>query len=137
MSDCIFCKIASGEIPSYTVYEDDQFRVIMDLSPVSPGHMLILPKGHYQDLYELPEELAAAAMRLAKRLAAAMQEALRPDGLNVMQNNGKAAGQTVMHYHLHLIPCYGDAGNFTLREGQSATQEELEETAAKIQSQLA
>ncbi len=136
MSDCIFCKIANGEIPSHTVYEDEQFRVIMDVNPVSPGHMLILPKEHYQDLYELPEDTAAAAMQLAKRMAEAVKASLQPDGLNVMQNNGKVAGQTVMHYHLHVIPRYEGVGELAPWEGQSAAQEELRETAAKIQSQL-
>lgn len=136
MSDCIFCKIANGEIPSHTVYEDDTFRVIMDLNPASPGHMLILPKEHYANLYELPEELAAAAMVLAKRLAAAAQEALHPDGLNIIQNNGEAAGQSVMHYHLHVVPRYQGVGNIAPWEGGSATAEELKAQAEKIQSQL-
>ena len=104
MNDCIFCKLANGVFPTNTVYEDDMFRVILDLGPASPGHMLILPKEHYANLYELPEEIAAEAMKLAKKLAIAAKKALNADGVNVVQNNEEAAGQTVMHYHLHVIP---------------------------------
>lgn len=136
MENCIFCKIANGEIPSYTIYEDETFRVILDLNPASPGHMLILPKQHYENLYELPEETAAAAMVLAKRLAAAAREALHPDGLNIIQNNGAAAGQSVMHYHLHVIPRYKGVGSFEPWEGKKATEKELEETAARITGKL-
>lgn len=111
MSDCIFCKLANGEIPSYTVYEDDHFRVILDLSPASPGHMLILPKEHYADLYDIEEETAARAMKLAKKLAGHMTEVLKCDGFNLVQNNHEVAGQTVFHFHMHLIPRYKNAKN--------------------------
>ena len=104
--DCIFCKLANGEIPTATLYEDDDFRVILDQGPATKGHALILPKKHYENLYELPEELAARAMVLAKRMAGAMTEALNCDGFNLVQNNGEAAGQTVFHFHMHLIPRY-------------------------------
>ena len=104
MSDCIFCKIANGEIPSATLYEDDEFRVILDLGPATKGHALIIPKAHYADLTEIPEELAGKSMILAKKIIAAMKPALGCDGYNVVQNNGEAAGQTVFHYHVHLIP---------------------------------
>ena len=104
--DCIFCKLANGEIPTATLYEDDDFRVILDQGPATKGHALILPKKHYANLYELPEELAARAMVLAKRMAGAMTEALNCDGFNLVQNNGEAAGQTVFHFHMHLIPRY-------------------------------
>ena len=102
--DCIFCKIAGGEIPSKTLYEDDRFRVILDLGPAARGHALILPKEHAENLYELPEETAAAVMVLAKRMAAVMRDRLNCDGLNLIQNNGEAAGQTVAHFHMHVIP---------------------------------
>lgn len=104
--DCIFCKLANGEISTATLYEDDDFRVILDQGPATKGHALILPKKHYANLYELPEELAARAMVLAKRMAGAMTEALNCDGFNLVQNNGEAAGQTVFHFHMHLIPRY-------------------------------
>ena len=108
MNDCIFCKIANGEIPSATLYEDDEFRVILDLGPATKGHALILPKAHYADLTEIPEDLAGKATGVAKKIVTAMKKALPCDGYNVVQNNGLAAGQTVFHYHVHLIPRYTD-----------------------------
>ena len=104
MDNCIFCKIANGEIPSATLYEDEEFRVILDLGPASKGHALILPKVHAADIYELPEETAGKAMILAKYMAEKMKDALHCDGFNIVQNNGEIAGQTVFHFHMHLIP---------------------------------
>ena len=106
MKECIFCKIANGEIPSATLYEDEKFRVILDLGPATKGHALILPKSHYENLYELPEGLAGDAMVLAKKVITEMKEVLKCDGYNVVQNNGEAAGQTVFHFHMHMIPRY-------------------------------
>lgn len=108
--NCIFCKIANGEIPSRTIYEDKQFRVILDLSPAAKGHALILPKEHADNLFELPEETAADAMRVAKKVGALLKDKLHADGLNLVQNNGEVAGQTVMHFHLHMIPRYKEDG---------------------------
>lgn len=110
MNDCIFCKIANGEIPAATIYEDDDFRVILDLGPASKGHALILPKTHAANIYELPDELAAKAMILAKKMAAKMTDKLECDGFNIVQNNGEVAGQTVFHFHMHLIPRYAGDG---------------------------
>lgn len=104
--NCIFCKIAAGDIPSATIYEDADFRVIMDIEPASKGHALILPKEHYANLYELPEELAAKALVVAKKVITKMTDIVGCDGYNVLQNNGTVAGQTVFHYHMHLIPRY-------------------------------
>ena len=131
--DCIFCKIANGEIPSKTLYEDEQFRVILDLGPATKGHALILPKDHYANLYELPEETAAEAMKLAKKMAVKMTEKLHADGFNLVQNNGETAGQTVMHFHLHLIPRYENDGQKILWNPTEPTAEELDEVFAKIQ----
>lgn len=104
--DCIFCKIANGEISSATLYEDEDFRVILDLNPASKGHALILPKNHADNLYALPEEAASKVLVLAKNMALKMKKALNCDGLNLVQNNGEIAGQTVFHFHMHLIPRY-------------------------------
>lgn len=125
--DCIFCKIANGEIPSKTFYEDELFRVILDLNPATRGHALILPKDHASDIYDLPEETAAAVLVLAKKLAAVMRRKLGCDGLNLVQNNGEAAGQTVSHFHLHMIPRYVNDGQTLGWVPGKATQEELEE----------
>ena len=105
-NNCIFCKIANGEIPSRTLEENDKFRVVLDVGPATKGHALILPKDHYANLYELPEETAADVMKLAKKMAIRMKEKLHCDGFNLVQNNESAAGQTVFHFHLHLIPRY-------------------------------
>ena len=101
---CIFCKIANGEIPSKTLYEDEKFRVILDLGPATKGHALILPKDHFANLYELPEEEAKDVIVLANKMAAKLTEKLGCDGFNLVQNNGEVAGQTVFHFHMHIIP---------------------------------
>lgn len=106
--DCIFCKLANGVIPTRSIYEDETFRVIMDASPATQGHALILPKDHAANIYELPEETVGKAFVLAKKLATHMTEKLQCDGFNIVQNNGEAAGQTVFHFHIHLIPRYKD-----------------------------
>ena len=102
--DCIFCKITAGEIPSATLYEDEEFRVFLDLGPASKGHCLIVPKDHYENLAAMPDELLGRAFALAKKMAVKMQEVTGCDGYNIVQNNGLAAGQTVFHFHIHLIP---------------------------------
>lgn len=104
--DCIFCKIAAGEIPSATLYEDDDFRVILDLGPASKGHALILPKEHYRNLYDIDEETLGKAALLAKKMVTKLTDVLGCDGYNVVQNNESCAGQTVFHFHMHLIPRY-------------------------------
>lgn len=106
--NCIFCKIAAGEIPSATLYEDADFRVIMDIEPASKGHALILPKEHYANLYELDDELAAKVLVLAKKMITKLTDIVGCEGYNIVQNNGAAAGQTVFHFHMHLIPRYKD-----------------------------
>ena len=125
--DCIFCKIANGEIPSRTLYEDEKFRVILDLNPATRGHALIMPKDHAVNLYELPEESAGEVMILAKKIAVAMNERLRCDGLNLVQNNGETAGQTVSHFHLHMIPRYVDDGQTLGWVPGKAAPEDLDE----------
>ncbi len=121
---CIFCKLANGDIPTNTVYEDENFRVILDLSPATKGHALILPKSHYKNLYELPEETAADVMKLAKKMAVMMTEKLHADGFNLVQNNNEVAGQTVFHFHLHLIPRYnGDGQNINWVPGNPSAEE--------------
>ncbi len=116
---CIFCKIANGEIPSATLYEDEDFRVILDLGPASKGHALILPKQHAANLFELPDETAAKALVLAKRIGEKLYKGLGADGFNVVQNNGESAGQTVFHFHMHLIPRYkGDTVQVGWKPGE-------------------
>ena len=108
--NCIFCKIANGEIPSATLYEDDEFRVILDLNPAAKGHALVLPKEHYANLFEIPEDVLGRAAGVAKKVSAKLFEGLHATGLNPVQNNGQSAGQTVFHFHLHMIPRYDGDG---------------------------
>ncbi len=124
--NCIFCKIINGEIPSHVLYEDEQFKVILDVNPATKGHALILPKEHYANLYELPEETAADAMKLAQRMMRKMTEKLDCDGFNIVQNNGEAAGQTVFHFHMHLIPRYKNDGEILKYIAGDPGPEELE-----------
>jgi histidine triad (HIT) family protein len=132
MENCIFCKIAAGEIPSATLYEDEDFRVILDLGPATKGHALILPKQHAANLLEMPDELAGKAIVVAKKMAGKMKEVLGCDGLNLVQNNGEAAGQTVMHFHMHVIPRYEGGPSMVTWEPGTAAPEELAEKAAAI-----
>lgn len=135
MENCIFCRIANGEIPAATLYEDEDFRVILDLDPASKGHALILPKTHAANIYELPDELAGKAMILAKKMAGKMTAALKCDGFNIVQNNGETAGQTVFHFHMHLIPRYqGDGVGLTWTPGE-LTEEVRDELLAKINNE--
>ena len=131
-SNCIFCKIANGEIPSRTIEENDMFRVVLDVAPATKGHALILPKDHYRNLYDLPEETAAEVLKMAKKLALKMKDKLGCDGVNIVQNNEETAGQTVFHFHMHVIPRYkGDKQIIGWRPGQP-TGEELDATAAEL-----
>lgn len=133
--NCIFCKIISGEIPSRTIYEDSDFKVILDVNPASKGHALILPKDHCANVYEISEELLVKAVKLAKKLASHMTEVLHCDGLNVLQNNGEVAGQTVFHFHMHLIPRYENMKNKDLLNWthEEFTDDEQDEICRKLQ----
>ncbi|MFA9376861.1 MAG: HIT family protein [Lachnotalea sp.] len=125
-TNCIFCRISNGEIQSATIYEDETFRVILDLGPATKGHALILPKNHYANIYELDEETTASAFILAKKMITKMTEVLGCDGFNIIQNNGSAAGQTVFHFHIHLIPRY-ENDNLSLGwDSQEISEVELE-----------
>lgn len=125
--DCIFCKIIKGEIPSFTVYEDEDFKVILDRFPAAPGHVLIIPKVHYSDMFELSEEAAAKLYPLAKKIAERVKEVTGSEGINIVQNNGEVAGQSVYHFHLHIIPRkMGDGIILNKSSNMDTTIEELE-----------
>ena len=135
--NCIFCKIANGEIPSYTVYEDDDFKVIFDISPASKGHALVIPKEHYKNLFELDESIASKALVIAKKVATELSTELDCDGFNLLQNTEEIAGQTVFHFHIHLIPRYkNDNVKFTTTPGE-IDKEFAEKLAEKIKNKLA
>ena len=131
-NNCIFCKIANGEIPSRTLYEDEKFRVILDLGPATRGHALVLPKEHFANVYEIPEGWAADAMKVGKQMAVRMKERLHADGVNLIQNNEEAAGQTVPHFHLHVIPRYKNDGQHMLWKPGKAADEELDAIVKEI-----
>ena len=134
--NCIFCKLANKDIPTNIIYEDDRFTVILDASPATKGHALILPKNHAANIYELPDEDASAVFVLAKKLATKMTEILHCDGFNIVQNNGEVAGQTVFHFHMHLIPRYLNDGNQAKLTWNHAefTPEEIAEIAAELRA---
>ena len=125
--NCIFCKIANGEIPSRTLYEDEDFRVIMDLAPATKGHSLIMPKNHYKNIYEIADDTAAKVFPLAKKMAALMTEKMGADGFNIVKKNNEVAGQTVFHFHVHLIPRYNNDNQSLVMKPQEMTDAQLDE----------
>ncbi|MCR5587662.1 MAG: HIT family protein [Lachnospiraceae bacterium] len=132
--ECIFCKIVKGEIPSNKIYEDDDFMVMLDIAPASKGHAVILPKYHAENIFTLPDEYLEKVLKVARKCSAAMMEVLKCDGVNVLQNNGEAAGQTVFHYHMHLIPRFnGDNVGICWKPGTADGNDEL---AAKIREAI-
>ena len=134
--NCIFCKIGSGDIPSYKLYEDEDFKVFLDLSPTSYGHALIIPKEHYKNLFELDDTIASKALVLAKKVGAAMMNTLHCDGLNVLQNNGEAAGQTMFHFHIHLIPRYKEDDTKIIFAENSLTEDDAKKSIDLITKDL-
>lgn len=134
--NCIFCKLANGDIPTNSIYEDEDFNVILDASPATKGHALILPKQHYANMFEIDDEILAKAAKLAKRVITHEKEVLGCDGYNVLQNNGEVAGQTVFHFHMHLIPRYkGDQVGITWHPGELSDADK-EEILLKVKEQL-
>ena len=125
-NNCIFCLIANGDIPSRTICEDEKFRVILDNGPATRGHALVLPKEHFANLFEIPGEWAAAAAVMAQKAATLIRDKLGADGVNIVQNNGETAGQTVHHYHIHVIPRYKGDGQHILWKPGSPSAEELD-----------
>lgn len=130
--DCIFCKLANGVIPTNSLYEDDVVKVIFDAGPASLGHVLILPKEHFDNVYALDDDTAAHVFQVAVKVAKALKEGLNLEGLNIVQNNGEIAGQTVFHFHMHIIPRYkGDTVNVGWKPGE-VTDEEIEKIKSLV-----
>lgn len=130
--NCIFCKLANGDIPTNTVYEDADFRVILDASPATKGHALILPKEHYRNLYEIEDEVLVKAAKLAKRVVCHEKNVLGCDGYNLVQNNEEAAGQTVFHFHMHLIPRYKGEEKIVAWPPQELAEEDAKKLCADM-----
>ena len=130
--DCIFCKLANGVIPTNSLYEDDVVKVIFDAGPASSGHVLILPKEHFDNVYALDDDTAAHVFQVAVKVAKALKEGLNLEGLNIVQNNGEIAGQTVFHFHMHIIPRYkGDTVNVGWKPGE-VTYEEIDKIKSLV-----
>ena len=134
--ECIFCAIVEGKIPSAKVYEDEHVFAFMDIAPANPGHLLIIPKQHYRNIFDMPAEVGSKIMEAAVPLAAALRKALNPDGLNLFQSNEAAGFQTVFHFHLHLIPRWeGDPLRLPWKPSEGDI-EEINNIATKIQKAL-
>jgi len=133
MSDCIFCKIATGEIPGHKLYEDDHVLAFLDISQTTKGHALVIPKNHAKDIYEMTAEDMAHVYSVIPSLATALKKTFKCSGLNLVNNNESAAGQTVFHYHVHLIPRY-ENDNFRIKF--ASTEEDLAGLKAQILSNL-
>ena len=136
MSECVFCRIVAGQIPSTRVYEDDLTLAFMDIGQVNPGHVLVAVKAHAENVYALDDAQAAAVQRTAVRVARAIRDAFDPPGLSVYQANGKPAGQTVFHYHVHLVPRRDGDGMALAWPVKNPPRDELEKHAARIRDQL-
>lgn len=140
MEDCVFCKIINGDIPSYTVYEDDVVKAFLDISQVTPGHTLMVPKKHVADIFAYDDELASAVFSRLPKVAAAIK-ASNPSivGMNILNNNGEVAYQSVFHSHIHLIPRYSQNDDFSIHFGDHSKQmtpEKYEEIRQAIASQF-
>jgi histidine triad (HIT) family protein len=136
MNDCVFCRIVAGQIPSTRVYEDDEVLAFMDIGQVNPGHVLVAVKRHAENLYALDEAQAAAVARASVRIARAIRDAFAPGGLSVHQANGKPAGQTVLHYHVHLVPRHDNDGMQLTWPVKNPPRERLEQSAAQLVQRL-
>ena len=136
MSDCVFCRIIAGQIPSTKVHEDELTLAFMDIGEVNPGHVLVTVKPHVETICGLNDTLAAAVFRTAARVARAVQKAYTPEGVTLYQANGAAAGQTVFHFHLHLVPRYAEDGMRLTWPAKNPPREQLEANAAKLRAAL-
>ena len=131
--DCIFCKIVKGEIPATKVYEDNEFLAFMDIGPIIKGHTLVIPKEHYDSITATPADVLGKLIKLVQRIAGAQMNGLNADGVNIMQNNGKAAGQDVPHIHFHVIPRFeGDGHKWNWDAKSYESTEEMNVYAAII-----
>ena len=132
MNDCVFCKIAQGKIPADKIYEDEKFFSFLDINPNNPGHTLIIPKNHYENIYSLPDEIICDIGLLVKKISIAVKHGVSADGINIIMNNDSAAGQIVFHAHFHIIPRFADDGLRHWPGKSYANKEEPAEIAEKI-----
>ncbi|MEK9754617.1 MAG: HIT family protein [Rhodospirillaceae bacterium] len=135
--DCIFCKITRGEIPSFKVAETDEAFAFMDINPIAPGHTLVIPKHHAPNIYETPGFASGPAMAMVSRVAAAVNRAMKPEGINILQANGPGAKQSVFHTHFHIIPRRADDGLTMNWEVIPGDMDTIKAVAEKIRAELA
>lgn len=139
MNDCIFCKIINGDVPSAKIYEDDHVYAFMDIMPVTKGHALIIPKNHKENVYDLSSEEAGQLFSVVPKIANVLKETFHPAGMNLLQNNGAPAGQSVFHFHMHFIPRYDQTDGLKLTwntKEREYTPERISEVAAEIREKL-
>ena len=134
--DCIFCAIAEDVIPATKVYEEDQILAFMDINPANPGHLLVIPKRHYRNIFDINAEMAGRIMQVGTQLANAIKTALNPDGLNLLQSSEPAAFQTVFHFHLHLIPRWEDDSLVLPWQPKQGDKNKILEVADKIRQHI-
>lgn len=136
MTDCLFCKIIAANITAAKIYEDEHFLSFLDINPVNPGHALLMPKGHYENLYDIPDNILSEAGPILKKLAVAIKSAVSADGINIGMNNDIAAGQEIFHAHFHIIPRFSDDG-YEMWHGKPYAEESIKnQIAEKIKSRL-
>ena len=135
MNDCVFCKIVKKEIPADKIYEDENYLAFLDITPVNPGHTLLIPKTHYKNLYELPDDVLCGIAPLIKKIAVAVKQAVSADGVNIGMNNDQAAGQIVPHAHFHITPRFSNDGHHHW-QGRQYPPDKSKETAEKIKKSL-
>ena len=133
---CIFCRIAQKQVPASSVYEDEKVMAFLDIRPLNEGHTLVIPKAHYENIFDVPQELNAYIHGAIKQIATAVKKAMNTDGISIIQQNGKAANQDIPHLHVHVIPRYNGQKMPSFSETSEAKREQLSQTAAKIQKQL-
>ena len=136
MNECVFCKIVKGEIPADKIYEDNNFFAFLDINPNNPGHTLVIPKNHYENIYNLPDEILKNIAPFIKKMAIAVKNGVNADGVNIIMNNDGAAGQIVPHAHFHIIPRFADDGLRHWPGKSYSNKEEVVKTAEKIKKEL-
>lgn len=136
MNSCIFCKIAQKLAPASRVYEDEKVMAFLDIKPLNEGHALVIPKAHYEDIFDIPQELNAYLHGITKRIAFAVKKATSADGVSIIQQNGKAANQEIPHFHIHIIPRYEGQKMPSFNDTLEADKDELSQTATKIREHL-
>ena len=133
---CVFCRIVQKEALASIVYEDDKIIVFLDIRPLNQGHTLIIPREHYETVYDIPEDLLAHIHKIVKRTAVAVKDATKADGITIIQQNGHAAGQEVFHLHVHVVPRYEGQKLPKFTEIPNASREQLEKTAERLRAQF-